>query len=405
MSRPPLGSELNLFGFHVQWYSLLMMIAVALGIFLAMREEKRLKLPKDTVLNFALLAIPLGIVGARLYYVAFSWSNFSDNLIDILRVWTGGLALYGAVLGGVAAALIVTRCKPSKLAALLDCCAPSLALGQAIGRWGNYANVEAYGARISDPAAWFFPLAVEIRIAGPNGVESVYWHMATFFYESVLCLLIFCVLTRFKTRAKRSGDVTLWYLLMYCAGRAVIEGLRDDSLLINVSAVQVRISQVVSLVACVAVAAVFFARLARQKKLHLGEAYGWALIAAGVAYASVGEFERNAYQELFSVAQWLLAALLAVDALFFVHYFRRARRVRGPAVWMLAGAALCVLTLVLGIGRAGQDNTFYVTLRQSVAMLHVVLASAWFYQRGGAVRRRRRRREALPVEAECSQET
>lgn len=107
MSRPPFGSALSIFGLNIPWYSLLMMIAVALGLFLAMREEKRLRLPKDTVLNYALLAVPLGIIGARLYYVAFSFDKFSSDLWEIFRLWHGGLAIYGAVLGGAVAALIV----------------------------------------------------------------------------------------------------------------------------------------------------------------------------------------------------------------------------------------------------------------------------------------------------------
>ncbi len=399
MSRPPLGSTLDIFGLSINWYSLLMMAAVAIGIWLAMREERRLDLPKDIILNMALLAIPLGIIGARLYYVAFTWNRYANDLLEILRVWNGGLAIYGAVIGGLIAALIVTRGKRHTFLSLLDACAPSLVLGQAIGRWGNYANMEAYGARIYTEAFQFFPIAVEVRLLGANGTEFWYWHMATFFYEFVWNVLVFALLMAYRKKMKRPGDVVCWYALLYCAGRTVIEGLRDDSLLLNVATAQVRVSQIVSALVCVAVAVVFFVRLTKSRKLHLADYLSWALIALGVACTFVGEFERNAYMMLFNVAQAMVLALALVDLVFFVHFVKRARAVTGVAALLLAGFLLSVLTLVLGIGRLGVDNIAYIALRQSVAMLHVIVGGVWFYLRAGAPKRRRTRRvaESTPV--------
>lgn len=390
MSRPPLGSTLDILGLSIPWYSLLMMTAVAIGIWLAMREERRIGLPKDTVLNFALLAIPLGIIGARLYYVAFTWSRFSGDLLEIFRVWNGGLALYGSVLGGILAAVIVTRKGKTSLPTLLDISAPSLILGQAIGRWGNYANMEAYGARIYNEALQFFPLAVEIPIVSANGTEYWYWHMAAFFYESMWDILVFAILMKYRKKMWRSGDVTCWYLLLYCAGRTIIEGLRDDSLMLNIAAAQIRVSQILSAVVCVGVLVLLFVRLLKLRKPHLAEVLCGCLIVLGIACTFISEFERNAYQMLFVPAQILLGLMLVADVVFFVHYTQRAKRLGPPGVWMLIAAALCALTLVLGIGRLGEGNTGYIVLRQSVAMIHLILTGAWLYLRTGAPRERKR---------------
>lgn len=381
MSRPPFGSALQIGSLSIPWYSLLMMTAVALGLLLAAREEKRLRLPKDTVLDFALLAVPLGIVCARLYYVLFSWGSFKDDPVEILRVWHGGLAIYGAVIGGLIAAAIVTRGNRTRFLTLADVCAPSLALGQAIGRWGNYANMEAYGARVSESWAQFFPLAVEIPTVMPDGSVFWYWHMATFFYESLWCALLFVFLCRFRKSARRCGDVFFAYLALYCAERTVVEGLRDDSLMLTISGGQVRFSQVLSTVMLIWVAAIFFRRLCRAKKPRVADWMAWAAIVLGVACCYVGEFERNAYQELFRAAQVLAWMLVALDVVFLVHYGRNMRRVDISVITVLAVGAFTLLVALLGIGRLGASNAAYITFRQIAAIAHVVAAAGWFYLR------------------------
>ncbi len=381
MSRPPFGSALQIGSLSIPWYSLLMMTAVALGLLLAAREEKRLRLPKDTVLDFALLAVPLGIVCARLYYVLFSWGSFKEDPVEILRVWHGGLAIYGAVIGGLIAAAIATRGNRTRFLTLADVCAPSLALGQAIGRWGNYANMEAYGARVSESWAQFFPLAVEIPTVMPDGSVFWYWHMATFFYESLWCALLFVFLCRFRKSARRCGDVFFAYLALYCAERTVVEGLRDDSLMLTISGGQVRFSQVLSTVMLIWVAAIFFRRLCRAKKPRVADWMAWAAIVLGVACCYVGEFERNAYQELFRAAQVLTWMLVALDVVFLVHYGRNMRRVDISVITVSAFGAFTLLVALLGIGRLGASNAAYITFRQIAAIAHVVAASGWFYLR------------------------
>lgn len=224
--------ERLLFGF-VPIYGMLIAMAIGLGVFLCSRQEKRLGLPKDITVDFALWAVPAAILGARLYYVAFQWDMYRQNPAHILYVWEGGLAIYGGVIGGAAAALVFSRVKKVSFLTLADMVAPALILGQAIGRWGNFVNQEAYGTLISDPALQFFPLAVQV-----NGE----WHMATFFYESVWNFIGFWLLWLNRKKITARGNLFLGYLCWYGLGRAVIEGWRTDSLMWG----NVRVSQALS---------------------------------------------------------------------------------------------------------------------------------------------------------------
>lgn len=234
------------------WYSVLIVTGVCLALFLASREEKRLGLPKETVVDLALWVIPAGIIGARLYYVLFAWETFRAHPISILYIWQGGLAIYGAVIGGGLAALLFSHGRKLNPLALLDMIAPGLLLAQAIGRWGNFFNMEAYGLPVTSPAWQFFPAAV--RIPSPGGDT---WHMATFFYESMWNLAGFGVLMLTRRRMARPGDTTLWYFLLYGSGRLIIEGLRTDSLMATDT---LRISQLLSAALCLAAVAVFALR-------------------------------------------------------------------------------------------------------------------------------------------------
>ncbi|MBQ7850110.1 MAG: prolipoprotein diacylglyceryl transferase [Clostridia bacterium] len=220
------------------WYSVMIITGILLAIILCEREEKRLGLPADTVIDLALRLVPCGVVGARLYYVAFSWEAFADNPLSILYVWQGGLAIYGGVIGGLIAVVVFAWRRKLPPLLLTDMIVPTLALAQAIGRWGNYFNMEAYGAEITDPAWQFFPAGVLI----PEGGAYV-WHMATFFYESMWNLTVFLILWFvIRRRKQRHGVVTLWYALLYGTGRFLIEGLRTDSLMSG----SLRVSQVLS---------------------------------------------------------------------------------------------------------------------------------------------------------------
>ena len=210
----------------VPWYSVLIVSAIVIGLSLCGHEQKRLKLPADLAIDLALCLIPSAIVGARLYYVAFSWDVFAADPLRILRIWEGGLAIYGGILGGAIALLLFCAVRHMPLLQLADILVPALALGQGIGRWGNYFNMEAYGRLITNPQWQFFPAAVLIPV--DSGYE---WHMATFFYESCVDVLIFLVLWFGVRKRKRwNGQLLAVYMLMYGIGRAVIEGLRDGTL-------------------------------------------------------------------------------------------------------------------------------------------------------------------------------
>ncbi|MCL2867515.1 MAG: prolipoprotein diacylglyceryl transferase, partial [Clostridia bacterium] len=173
------------------WYSVLIALSVLLSYIMVIREEKRRLLPVNTAADAFIYFIPTGIIGARLYYVVFSLSQFALNPIRALFIWEGGLAIYGAIIGGIAGVYLYARRKRLSLALLMDMYAPFLALSQAIGRWGNYFNQEAYGYSVSNPRLMFFPAAVLIATG-----DIPQWHYATFFYESIWNLFVFCVLLR-----------------------------------------------------------------------------------------------------------------------------------------------------------------------------------------------------------------
>ena len=265
----------------IPWYSLTMVTGIAVAIWLASREEKRLGLPKDTVVDLAFWAIPLGIIGARLYYVAFEWDQFAPDPIKILYIWQGGIAIYGAVIGGLAACYLFSRRRKLSMLTLVDMIVPGLALAQAIGRWGNYFNMEAYGEAVTNPSLQFFPFAVQILERG-----APVWHLATFFYESVWDLGVFGILTGIRKKLYRAGDATLWYLMLYGSGRAFIEGLRMDSLM--AAGGGVRVSQWLSVGMCFLGACVFLIRDLRVRSQKAPGLLGIAFCLAAVAQLYLG---------------------------------------------------------------------------------------------------------------------
>lgn len=229
-------TAVTVFGFDVHWYGLLIALGVLAAVLLACSRERKLGFERDTALNVALFAVPAAIICARIYYVLFSWDYYAAHPGEILNFRQGGLAVYGGVIGGIAAGYIYCRLKKISFLKGLDLVAPCLALGQAIGRWGNFLNQEAYGRVVEYPALRFFPAAVQI-----NGT----WHYAAFFYESLWCALIvvLILLAERKDFFRRSGDAFGAYLLLYGLERALVEGLRTDSLYLG----SIRVSQLLSL--------------------------------------------------------------------------------------------------------------------------------------------------------------
>lgn len=238
MNRLAVENLFGIQGLNIAWYGIIIAGGMVLGVLLAMARAMRRGYHTDVILDFVLLAIPLAIVGARLYYVAFEWENYADNLVKIFAVNEGGLAIYGGVIGGVIAALILSKAKKFPLLTLLDLAVPSLILGQAIGRWGNFVNQEAFGNLITNPRLQFFPFAVYIQSLGE-------WHQATFFYESMWNLLLFGFVLLLARKRPKDGTLLAVYFIGYGVGRALIEGLRTDSLYLFGN---IRVSQALSAV-------------------------------------------------------------------------------------------------------------------------------------------------------------
>ncbi|WP_312699264.1 prolipoprotein diacylglyceryl transferase [Sedimentibacter sp.] len=230
----------NLFGiegFNIAWYGVIIASGLFLGTLLAMRRTKQRYFNPDIILDFLLLAIPLAIAGARLYYVAFEWESYADNLLQVFAINQGGLAIYGGVIGGIIAAKIFCKIKKFPFLTLIDLVVPSMILGQAIGRWGNFVNQEAFGNIITNPSLQFFPVSVYIEQLGE-------WHQATFFYESAWNIVLLCVVLLLSRRKVKDGTLLSTYFVGYGIGRFLIEGLRTDSLYIIPG---VRVSQILSL--------------------------------------------------------------------------------------------------------------------------------------------------------------
>lgn len=223
----------------IYWYGILITSAIVISIILAMREAKKQGLDPDHIINLALVAVPAAFVGARLYYVIFKWEHYAGDWLEIIAVWHGGLAIHGGLIGGVLAGLLYVRQARLSFWQMADIVAPSIILGQAIGRWGNFFNQEAHGGVVSEEFISHFPAFIQKGMF----IGGQYYH-PTFLYESTwnLCVFLFLIWYRRKNRAVH-GRVFLLYLMLYSIGRFFIEGLRTDSLMLG----SLRMAQVVSL--------------------------------------------------------------------------------------------------------------------------------------------------------------
>ena len=299
----------------VPWYSFLIVTGVVLAIVLACREERRAGLPRDTVIDLALWILPFGIIGARIYYVVFSWNSFRNDLLSVFRIWEGGIAIYGGIIAGVIVLLVFCRVRKIRALPVCDVIVPGLALAQCIGRWGNWFNMEAYGFAVTDPGFCFFPLAVQI----PE--DGYAWHLAAFFYESVWDFLIFLylVIARRKLFSK-SGDAFFSYLFLYGAGRFVIEELRTDSLYAGSS---VRVSQVISVILCLFVLLRYARNLYRSRRsavlCYIAVPLAAAASAFVLAYTLSGAFLSSL--PAYRIIAWLSACALLMILVFFLVFF------------------------------------------------------------------------------------
>lgn len=222
----------SVFGFEIRWYSLLILIGVLLAFFSLMKEAKKFNISSDFIFNMFFWTIIFGIIGARLYYVVFSWEYFGSHINEIWQIWQGGLAIHGGILFGLITINIYTRKYNIKTLKILDMIVAPLILAQAIGRWGNFFNSEAYGVATS--LNHLQSLHIPEFVINGMKINGIYY-TPTFFYESLWCLVGFVILMiakRFKFI--KVGQLTSIYLIWYGLGRFWIEASRTDSLTILV---------------------------------------------------------------------------------------------------------------------------------------------------------------------------
>ena len=245
---------------HIKWYGVIIAASMVVALVVAMLNAPKRDVKRESLITAALITIPLAIIGARLFYVAF-YAEHSYSFVEILRIWDGGNAIYGGLIGGAIGIGIYCLVSKKNFFAIADIIVPALILAQALGRWGNFVNQEAYGYAISNPNLWWFPFGVFIEADG-------LWHYATFFYESMWNLIGFVILMLvLHLTKKRNGLVTSCYFIIYGVGRALIESIRTDALGYNI-----RVCRLLSIIMAVAGLGLLIYILVKDKKRStLGE--------------------------------------------------------------------------------------------------------------------------------------
>ena len=254
ISFPALGLEFtlnrvacNVFGKDIYWYGIIICVGFVLAALYVNARVKEFGVTSDNLVDCLIICVPTGIVCARIYYVIFEWDYYSQHPSEIIAIWNGGIAIYGAVIGVLIALLVYSRVKKLPFATLCDLAAFGLLIGQCIGRWGNFVNGEAHGGETALP--WGMSI---------DGADPVH---PTFLYESVWNLVGFIGLHFYSKKRKFRGEIALLYVAWYGLGRAWIEGLRTDSLYLGT----LRVSQVLAALSCIAAVAVLVRQYRRIK--------------------------------------------------------------------------------------------------------------------------------------------
>lgn len=239
--NPPRTLEIGSFSIH--YYGLIIAVGLLLAVIYACRRSKQFGIKEDDILDGVLYVTPFAVLCARLYYCIFAWNEggYAQNPISILYVWEGGLAIYGGVLGAILGVAVFCKFKKIKLPALLDLVALGFLIGQGVGRWGNFMNREAFGAAVSED--YFLAMGLTNQLTG----QVEYYH-PTFLYESLWNLTGFVLLHFASKRRRYDGQIALGYAAWYGLGRAIIEGLRVDSLYWG----SIRVSQALAALSCIA---------------------------------------------------------------------------------------------------------------------------------------------------------
>ena len=238
---------------EIHWYGIIIVFGLLLGYFIAYKELKRRRIDPDLLTQFIFYALPAAIIGARIYYVAFQWSDYKGHPLEMIAIWHGGIAIHGAILGALLITLLFVKRKNLSFWQWTDIAAPSLILGQGIGRWGNFMNQEAHGG----PTTRLFleHLHLPSFIINQMHIDGIYY-LPTFLYESVWDIAGFILLfiLRRTSLPFKFGDIFLMYLVWYSIGRFYIEGLRTDSLMLTST---LRVAQVISVVLIIVAICIF----------------------------------------------------------------------------------------------------------------------------------------------------
>lgn len=248
ISFPGLGLEFHfntvafsVFGKPIYWYGIIIGCGFLLAVFYASRRAKEFDLNSDLLLDMLLFATPIAIICARLYYVAFEWETYKNNPAEIIAVWHGGIAVYGSIIGAIATVIVFCRYRKVNVFDMMDIGSLGLLIGQFIGRWGNFANGEAFGGPTTLP--WRMNIGKTIAESGDIGVQP------TFFYESFWNFCGFILIHFYSKKRRYHGEVFLMYVAWYGLGRFFIEGMRTDSLYIMGTGI--RVSQVLAILSSI----------------------------------------------------------------------------------------------------------------------------------------------------------
>lgn len=229
--------------FEIRWYSVLILVAIIIGIKLAEKEGRKFNIPDDFIFNLAFWTIIFALIGARAYYVIFNFSSYQNDLLSIFKVWEGGLAIHGGIIAGFITVYIYCKRYSVRILKMTDIIVVPLILGQAIGRWGNFFNGEAHGAATNLASLKEVGIIPDFIINGMQ-IDGIYYQ-PTFYYESLWCLLGFIILLILrKFKYIKTGQVTGTYLMWYSVGRFFIETSRTDSLMFG----GFKVAQVVSVI-------------------------------------------------------------------------------------------------------------------------------------------------------------
>ncbi|WWY82155.1 prolipoprotein diacylglyceryl transferase [Pediococcus pentosaceus] len=253
----------NLGGIQVHWYGIIIASAVVLATILAVQEAKRRRIDPDSIYDLILWALPVAIITARTYYVIFEWGYYQNHVDEIVRVWDGGIAIYGALIGAGIVVYLFCRANWIPVWLMLDIIAPVLIMAQGIGRWGNFMNQEAFG-RITS-LAFLQSLHLPHFIIQQMLIDGAY-RQPTFLYESLWDILGFIVLMslRHKKHLFKQGEVFLSYVIWYAFGRFFVEGMRTDSLML----LGIRVSQWLSVILFIgAIGILVFRRKSMRERL------------------------------------------------------------------------------------------------------------------------------------------